>query len=99
MTPRDPGLQPERTRLAWRRTVLAITGVALLAERLVLVRQLGGALAAVIALVWLWTLVVTQRRVRALARGEEPGWSSGLALTVAVCGFALLGVVLVGVRA
>ncbi|MEU0063808.1 DUF202 domain-containing protein [Streptomyces albidoflavus] len=40
---RDPGLQPERTRLAWRRTTLSCTVVAVLAARAALHRSGGAA--------------------------------------------------------
>ncbi|MGH3717101.1 MAG: DUF202 domain-containing protein [Micromonosporaceae bacterium] len=70
-----PGTQPERTRLAWRRTVLTATVVALLAVRSALladdpgVRMLGTALAM---LLWLVMLVVGWRRITALTRHPTP---------------------------
>ncbi len=79
---RDPGLQPERTVLAWRRTALHYTVVALLATRLAVVRDRPAGLVAAVGL-WLAAVVVCQcRRSRRL-----------IALTV--LGYAVLGVLLI----
>jgi len=91
----DPGLQPERTRLAWRRTLLTLTGVTLLLVRLALGGGLTGALLAGLAVAgWLGALGVTWRR----ATGTGPRWADRWAFPLAAltaAGFALLGVVLV----
>ncbi|MFJ9033334.1 DUF202 domain-containing protein [Streptomyces sp. NPDC102274] len=66
---RDPGLQPERTRLAWRRTTLSCTVVAVLAARQAVhggATAAGLAGAALSALVWLAFLGVAHRRALAL---------------------------------
>ncbi|MER6914663.1 DUF202 domain-containing protein [Streptomyces sp. NPDC000594] len=73
---RDPGLQPERTRLAWRRTTLAFTVVGVLAVRQALMTGGEGtrgtvALAAG-ALVWLALLALAHRRIRVLGGGPVP---------------------------
>ncbi|MFF4954048.1 DUF202 domain-containing protein [Streptomyces chattanoogensis] len=86
---RDPGLQPERTRLAWRRTTLSCTVVALLAGRRLLRSTapfaVDVALAALVALLWLTFVAVSHRRVRALATGRPPGLPAGIALLLAGC--------------
>ncbi|WP_406367429.1 DUF202 domain-containing protein [Streptomyces sp. NBC_01546] len=85
---RDAGLQPERTRLAWRRTTLASSVVSVLALRQALRgsgRPLEVAGAAVIALVWLAFLWVAHRRIRALAAGRPPGLAPRAALAVVAC--------------
>jgi uncharacterized membrane protein YidH (DUF202 family) len=71
---RDPGLQPERTLLAWRRTTLSCTVAAVLAAKTALHGRTAGGfvVVALCALLWLGFLVLAGRRIRALATGE-PG--------------------------
>ncbi|MFE4173099.1 DUF202 domain-containing protein [Streptomyces sp. NPDC056909] len=85
---RDPGLQPERTRLAWRRTTLTCTVVAVLAARQAI--HDGGTAAtpaavAFIALVWLGFLATAHRRVRALATARPRALPVSGAVAMAVC--------------
>lgn len=106
MTVFDPGLQPERTELAWRRTALALGGASLIAVRL-LPAVLGSPWWALIGLAGLLASGVlwggARRRYRridaALAgRGSLPG--GALLAMLAVCVFAagLAGFVVVLVR-
>ncbi|WNE95677.1 DUF202 domain-containing protein [Streptomyces luomodiensis] len=89
---RDPGLQPERTRLAWRRTTLACAVAASLAGRQTLH---GGAdpaalvILALVVLAWLAFLVSAHRRIRAMNASRPPALSPRAAAAAVTCTLAL----------
>ncbi len=98
---RDPGLQPERTRLAWRRTTLSGTVSAVLAVKTALhgSPSASGVLACALACVlWLGFLLLAHHRIRALATSASPSAlaprhavAAGLCtVAMAVCGAALV---------
>ncbi|MEU2246205.1 DUF202 domain-containing protein [Streptomyces sp. NPDC019224] len=89
---RDPGLQPERTRLAWRRTTLSYTVAAVLAVKQTL--HGGATKAGVIALAlstlaWLGFLLIAHRRVQSMGSARPHPLEAGGAITAAACTMAL----------
>jgi hypothetical protein len=99
----DPETQPERTRLAWRRTTLTFALVVVLAVRDMVVTEgartgLAFLAVAVDALAWVAFLVMAQRRIRALAGGERPPpvteatmlGAAGVVVLTALLGVALI---------
>jgi uncharacterized membrane protein YidH (DUF202 family) len=98
--PTDPGLQPERTSLAWRRTAMSV-----LVGSLALAKMLGNDLPvpamviAVVGIMWAMDLALTARRryvhgASALVYAAARGPGVQVARTAAVG--ALLGVVILG---
>lgn len=91
---RDPGLQPERTRLAWRRTTLSATVVAVLAGKQAIhddVTATGLVAAGLSALVWIGFLAVAHRRIRSLDAARPRPLSYRGALLAVVCAVAFAG--------
>jgi putative membrane protein len=97
--PVDPGLQVERTALAWRRTGIAVLVGSLIGLR-VLAPQLGwgsvvcGVAGSALAAILLWASARRHRRVHAAltdaGSGELPGELPGGALLVVVAAAAVL---------
>ncbi|MGV9281465.1 DUF202 domain-containing protein [Streptomyces sp. NPDC003730] len=90
---RDPGLQPERTRLAWRRTTLSGTVVAVLAAKAALhggATTLSVLAAALSCALWLAFLRIAHGRIRALAAADRPrALTPPHAAAAALCTLAL----------
>jgi Flp pilus assembly protein TadB len=89
---RDPGLQPERTRLAWRRTTLSCAVTTVLTVRQVV--EQGSGVTAVFAagltvLAFLLFLRVAHRRIQGLGAPRPPVLSSRVAAAAAGCTVAL----------
>jgi len=95
MPPRDSGASPERTRLAWRRTSLVLTVVAVLIARLGMHHR-NIFITALAGLCWAGLLAVIQRRVRALS-GPAPLRDTRLLLVMAAgsIAFGVMGAALV----
>ncbi|MFJ9738714.1 DUF202 domain-containing protein [Streptomyces sp. NPDC101166] len=77
---RDPGLQPERTRLAWRRTTLSSTVAAVLAGRAALhggVSAAGVVACALCCGAWLSFLLLAHRRISGLTGTGEDERTAG----------------------
>jgi hypothetical protein len=92
-----PGTARLRTRLSWRRTALAATGVLLLTLRTALLVQsaVGRALIVTLSVLgWLGLLAICRKRIAAVS-GTPPapaGWTPAL-MALGIAGFAVLGIV------
>ncbi|MFF0752151.1 DUF202 domain-containing protein [Streptomyces sp. NPDC004267] len=91
---RDPGLQPERTRLAWRRTTLSATVCAVLAGKQAIhggATASGLVAACLSALVWIGFLAVAHGRIQSLGAARPAQLSHRRALLAAACTIAFAG--------
>jgi putative membrane protein len=102
----DPGLQPERTALAWRRTALGIAVGAVLSFRLLPpvlgLWSIGVGVAGLLMSAATWTLAGRRaRRVQSAllsSSGPLPGGGLPLFLTLIASGSAALGLVYIARR-
>lgn len=89
--PRDPGAQPERTRLAWRRTTLSFAVCVGLLARKALTGGGGwaAALTALAVLAWLGFLYAAHRRIVGLSAARPRMLRGGLATGAVLCTLAV----------
>ncbi|BCJ54550.1 hypothetical protein Asp14428_60250 [Actinoplanes sp. NBRC 14428] len=96
---RDPGAAAERTRLAWRRTGLSATAVALLAARPAFDPRAGVAITVGAALAmagWAALVGLAYRRAHGLrAWPPHPGRRTVTGYALITAAFAVLGATLV----
>jgi hypothetical protein len=102
----DPGLQPERTELAWRRTTLTVAIGAVVSFRLLPpvlgLWSIGVGIAGLLFSAATW--IMAARRSRQIrhtlltSSGPLPGGGLPLLLTLVVTGSAVLGLLYVAVR-
>ncbi|WP_167611856.1 DUF202 domain-containing protein [Cedecea colo] len=74
LRPRDPGLQPERTALAWHRTVFTVLIFSLAAIRIAFSRGdiVSGMLSGIGAILALMLVVISYRRQKTIVADSEP---------------------------
>ncbi|AZV94349.1 hypothetical protein CBF45_11995 [Bordetella sp. J329] len=102
MDPNDPGLQPQRTVLAWNRTCLALMANALLILRSGMLQQSHFilALGSVVLVLASATLLLAYRRHHLLLRGGRDAAADASVLSRAIpwlaatCGLATLSGIL-----
>ena len=92
-----PSAAPERTRLSWRRTVLACTAITLLTARLAIrhgFAPLRLAVGAFVLVGWVGVLLIGRYRIRSIGQyGAPPGWVPAVTASC-VAWFAVIGAVL-----
>jgi hypothetical protein len=102
----DPGLQPERTALAWRRTALSLAIGAIVSFRLLPpvlgLWSIGVGVAGLLLCAATWILAGRRaHRVQAAlltSSGPLPGGGLPLLLTLAATGSATIGLLYVALR-
>jgi uncharacterized membrane protein YidH (DUF202 family) len=96
----DPGLQPQRTTLAWTRTAIGCGGLAaLLVRHAVLTGRIIDVIAAVLAITATVSVLILGRRRRdsvtdRISRGQTPVTRPSVVTVAAL--IALLAVMLIG---
>ncbi|MFE0765019.1 DUF202 domain-containing protein [Streptomyces smyrnaeus] len=92
--PRDPGAQPERTWLAWRRTTLTCAVSVALTARVALEDPSSIAVVAAClgALAWVALLLTAHRRIGGLARPRPGTMGAAETMGTLVCVLVLVGV-------